>query len=251
VLFKCHAGCSQLQVIDALRALGLWGNEQPNASITAEHIEWRKRDDERLAAERVASVSRIWNDAQNNPQGTLAEQYLSSRSLNLPQELCGYVLRFHPACPWDGDIVPCLLAAFRSVETDRLTAIHRIRLDQPEQWPKAQRMMLGAVTGSAIKLDPAGNRLVVGEGIETCLAARQLGLRPVWALGSSSGIKALLPIAGVEAITILGERDNGSNLNAARECCNTWRQHRTFLVMPPSGFKDFNDLLMERKNASA
>jgi hypothetical protein len=248
VLIHCFGGCDQQSVISVLRQRGLW--EQHNAIPTVEQMEYRRRDDERRVAERIASVSRIWNDAQN-PQGTPAEQYLHSRRLTLPPELCGSVLRYHPTVPFEGDILPCLLAAFRSIETDKLTAIHRIRLDQPERWPKAQRMMLGAVAGSAVKLDPAGDRLVVGEGIETALAARQLGLRPVWALGSSGGIKALLPITGVEAITILGERDNGSNLNAARECCNKWQPRSVFLAMPPTGFKDFNDFLMERKNAAA
>jgi hypothetical protein len=247
ILVHCHAGCSQDDVIGALRERGLWDEGQRNTSLNVEQIDRRRRDDERRAAERVANVSRIWNEA-HNPQDTLAEQYLRSRGLNLPPELCGSVLRFHPACPWEHETIPCLLAAFRAVETDKLTAIHRIRLDQPKRWPKAQRMMLGPVNGSAVKLDPVGSSLAIGEGVETCLAARQLGLRPVWALGSSGAIKTFLPVAGVDELMIIGENDNnGSNRNAADECERSWKPRTVLLVAPPQEFKDFNDLIMDRR----
>ena len=75
-------------------------------------------------------------------------------------------------------------------------------------------MMLGTVAGSAVKLDLVGDRLAVGEGVETCMAARQLGLRPVWALGTAGGIEKLPLIDGVDELTILGENDNGANRNA-------------------------------------
>jgi len=47
------------------------------------------------------------------------------------------LLRYHPLCPWrDEDSgrterrIPVLLAAFRSIDDDDITAVHRIRLDQ-------------------------------------------------------------------------------------------------------------------------
>jgi hypothetical protein len=246
-LVHCFTGCSQNAVLDALRSRGLWGDEQCSVSPTAEQMEWRRRDDERRVAERIASVTRIWSEAQN-PQGTLAEQYLASRRLDLPSDLCGHVLRFHRACPWESHTAPCLVAAFRSIADDSVRAIHRVRLDQPERWPKAERMMLGAIGGSAIKLDPAGASLAVGEGVETCLAARQLGLSPLWALGSSGAIKTFMPVAGVDELTIVGENDDtGSNRNAADECECLWRPRTVLLVAPPQEFKDFNDLIMDRR----
>ena len=42
----------------------------------------------------------------------------------------------------------------------------------------------------------------VGEGVETCLAARQLGLRPAWALGSLSQIANFPVLAGIESLTL-------------------------------------------------
>ena len=88
VLVHCFGGCDQQTVISVLRERGLWGDEQRSVSLSAKQIEKRKRDDEKRTAERLSSVAGIWSEAQN-PQGTLAEQYLSSRCLNLPRELCG------------------------------------------------------------------------------------------------------------------------------------------------------------------
>src|SRR4051794_18444545 len=51
--------------------------------------------------------------------------------------------------------------------------------------------------------------LTVGEGVETCLSARQLGLRPAWALGSVRAIRTFPVLSGIEALTILEETDDG------------------------------------------
>jgi putative DNA primase/helicase len=247
VLVRCFAGCSQDQVIDALRARGLWvnGDASRERVVTPEKYKAANEQRERENAERAATVLRIWNDGVD-PHGTIAEEYLAARKLYLPPELRIFVLRFHPACPWESGTVPCLVAAFRAITGDTLTGIHRVRLDQPERWPKAERKMLGTIVESAVKLDPARDRLAVGEGVETCMAARQLGLRPTWALGSTAGIKHFPMINGVEELTILGENDNGTNRRAAETCRENWKQRRAFLTLPRRGFKDFNDVLMER-----
>jgi hypothetical protein len=106
--------------------------------------------------------------------------------------------------------------------------------------------MFGSVAGSAVKLDAAGDRLAVGEGVETCMAARQLGLRPVWALGSASGVENLAPVEGVEHLIILGENDNGTNRRAAESCRDNWQPRRVTLLRPTGGHKDFNDYILEK-----
>jgi hypothetical protein len=156
------------------------------------------------------------------------------------------VLRFHPACVWESGTAPCLIAAFQEFHSNKLTAIHRIRLDQPERWPRTERKMLGTVAGSAIKLDPLNDRLCVGEGLETVMAARQLGLRPCWALGSAGAIAKFPHIASVEQLTILGENDGGANRRAAEACRDNWRGKRVTLLLPSGGVKDFNDYILEK-----
>ena len=239
VLFKCHAGCSQQAVIAALQERGLWsGDNRPRLHMV--HVQ--RADD----ADRIKFVRSIWN-AGVDPRGTEAEAYLASRALFLPPELSGTVLRFHPACPWEGGALPCLIAPFRDVTNNGVTGIHRIRLDQPGRWPKADRMMLGVIAGSAVKLDQVGSSLVIGEGIETCMAARQLGFAPVWALGSAGAIEKFGPVEGVNSLTILGENDNGANRRAAAECCRRWQPRSVKLFSPPAGFKDLNDVVMQKE----
>lgn len=187
----------------------------------------------------------IWAEGQD-PPGTLAEEYLAARKLHLPLEVLGSVLRFHPRCPWKCDdkfiSIPCLIAAFTSIDNnDVVTAIHRIRVDRPERWPKTERKMLGDVRGSAIKLDPPGTRLAIAEGVETALAARQLGFGATWALGSARNFE---PIDGVNELIILGEHDAASR-KAVDACSELWREHGrdVFLALPTTG-NDFNDYLI-------
>jgi hypothetical protein len=196
---------------------------------------------------RTERAVELWHKAQD-PRGTIAEKYLHARKLDLPPELCISVLRFHPRCPWEGGLAPCLIAPFRSITSDQITAIHRIRLDQPEAWPKVKRKMFGPVKGSAIKLDAVVDGVVVGEGLETCLAARQLGFRPVWALGGATAIQFFAPIPNVNELVILGERDGGANAIAAYACRKLWSEQLCSLAMPGDGFKDFNDQVMGRRH---
>src|SRR5262249_9200324 len=141
---------------------------------------------------RINRARQIWDEAVD-PRGTLAEQYLQSRCLVLTDDLAGTVLRFHPRCPWrnentgESDRVPALIAAFRSIDDDEITAIHRIALNP--DGTKRDRRMLGLVHRTAVKLDKGdSDTLAVGEGIETCMAGRQLGFMPAWALGSVGAI---------------------------------------------------------------
>jgi len=142
------------------------------------------------------------------------------------------------------------VVAFTSIAGDKITGIHRIRVDQPGRWPKADRMMLGRINGSAAKLDPIGNCLVIGEGVETCIAARQIGLRPVWALGSAAGIENFPLVGGLEELIILGENDSGTNRSAALKCQQTWKERRVTIVHPRRA-KDMNDFVMEKENVGS
>jgi putative DNA primase/helicase len=208
----------------------------------------RTRTEEDL--ERIARATKLWNEGRD-PQHTVVEDYLRSRMLELPPELAGQVLRFHPRCPWRDentgttDRIPALLAAFRSIDDDQITAVHRIRLDQPKRWPKAERRMLGIVHRAAVKLDPInGKTLCIGEGIETSMAARQMGLTPTWALGSVGAISFFPVIAGVKTLTILGETGNASK-EAQRLCARRWRHaFRHVQVAVPEIGDDLNDALM-------
>lgn len=214
------------------------------AAVDAES-ERRPRTQEDLA--RIARALAIWNDAVD-PRGTPAEQYLASRALALDDDVSGNVLRYHPAVPWRDENsgvtvgVPALVAAFRSIDDDQITAVQRVALTADGK--KIGRRMLGIVHRAAVKLDPAGATLHVGEGVETALAARRLGHAPAWALGSVGGISRFPLIEGVTRLRILGEAGEAS-ARAVELCGRRWHAagRRVQLVMPSTG-SDLNDQLM-------
>jgi hypothetical protein len=111
----------------------------------------------------------LWH--QSRPiAGTLAERYLTEhRGIDLtalPDAATS--LRFHPRCPFGPAARrPCLIALRRDVVSDEPVGIHRIALGPDGQ--KIDRRMLG--NGGVVKLYPASDHLIVGEGIETTLAA--------------------------------------------------------------------------------
>jgi hypothetical protein len=177
---------------------------------------------------RIDRAQGIWNQALD-PRGTAAQDYLAARALNPPDDLAGTVLRFHPECPWRNentgrtDRVSCLIAAFSSIDDNIITAIHRIRVDQPARWPKTERRMIGVVRRAAIKLGKPTKKLMIGEGLETCMAAMQLGLGPAWALGSVGSISFFPVLDGIEELTILAEVGDAST-RAIQICGRRWRR---------------------------
>ena len=102
----------------------------------------RRQENQSLSSQpgpdpKIASARKLW-EAGVEPRGTAAEAYLKTRALVLPNA----ALRFNLRTPWHDEETgitwntPCLIAAFRSIHTDEITGIHRMRLDQPERWPK-------------------------------------------------------------------------------------------------------------------
>jgi hypothetical protein len=190
----------------------------------------------------------IWNEARD-PRGTIVEHYLRvERRLPLPDEIAGDVIRFHPALLFEGARVAGMVALFRDIKTNEPCGIHRVFLDREGR--KIKRMMLGPVGGAAVKLDADENvtlGLAVGEGIETCIAGWHLGMRPVWALGSADAIKQFPVLPGIEAITVLGElNDGGVNYRAVRVCADRWMEagQEAFKATPFKG-DDFNTVYCE------
>ena len=122
-------------------------------------------------------------------RGTLAENYLRSRCIEVPDAAL-HELTFHPACPWEGLRLPALVALVRDIVTDEPLGIHRTALSADGSKigrPKA----LGAKSGGAIKLSSESSittELTIGEGLETTLSAMQLGFGPAWSVIDAGGL---------------------------------------------------------------
>jgi DNA primase len=90
---------------------------------------------------------------------------------------------------------------------------------------------------------------LVGEGIETCLAAMQATGYPAWAALSTSGLKALeLPRDLLQVIVLADGDDSGEA--AAKDAALRWRREgrRVRIARPPRRGLDFNDVLMGKLN---
>ena len=215
LLLKCFAGCEARDILAELRQCGLPRRCMTLASPSVASNRGRHQNPH--ARDHGDLVPRLWRESVD-PRGSLAEKYLRGRGLELDDDLCGRVLRFHGHCPFGKDdadkavYVPALIVAFRPIRDDDETrppaAIHRIGL-KPDG-SKIGKMMLGPVGGCAVKLDAdehVEQGLGVCEGIETGLAIRATGWRPIWALGSAGAIKTFAPIPGIEALTIFADHD--------------------------------------------
>jgi DNA polymerase I-like protein with 3'-5' exonuclease and polymerase domains len=206
-------------------------------------------------ARTLAYAHELW-DAAQPIAGTLAERYLAAvRGIDVAALWSDIekVLRFHPACPFNGgERHPCLIALFRDIETDVPAGIHRIALTPEAQ--KIERQMLGRWPrdrARAIKLWPAGQHLYLGEGIETVLAAatrlkdRGAPMQPAWAAGSSGNIEKFPIVRGVEELVLLADRGDAGK-KAVTACRLTWKaagRRVRCLRTQDANLNDFNDLI--------
>lgn len=245
VLVRCHAGCDQHGVIAALRARGVWdaGEQHPIRFL-------RKPDREPPpehgsdAMRRTEAALAIWHGSQS-ADGTPVEAYLRSRGLTIPVPTS---IRFqaglkHPS----GGVWPAMVALVTHGVDGKPIGIHRTFLarDGKGKAPvDPAKMMVGPCRGGAVRLGPDGDVLMVGEGIETCLAAMQASGHPAWAALSTSGLRALNLPKNIRDIIVLADGDDPGEA-AAQNCAWHWKREggRVRIARPPKGM-DFNDLLL-------
>jgi hypothetical protein len=128
-------------------------------------------------------------------------------------------------------------------------AIHRtfLALDGSGKAPvDPTKMMLGPCRGGAVRLADLGDVLMVGEGIETCLAAMQATGHAAWAALSTSGLRTLDLPRDARDVIVLADGDEPGEA-AAQACARRWnREGRRVRIAPPPQGMDFNDLLTGR-----
>jgi len=171
-------------------------------------------------------ASTLWRDAID-PRGTLVEDYLNGLGIDLPDEAAFEAIRFYPRAI---DGLPGMLCLIRNILDNEPQAI-RITRVVPKGAIKSRT--LGTTDGGAIKIDPDENAalgICVGAGLERCLAARQLGFAPIWALDSAIAIKRFPVLAGIEGLTIFVE-DGEETQAAAQVCFDRWMAARRDVVV--------------------
>jgi putative DNA primase/helicase len=248
LLVCCHAGCDQRNVIAALSKRGLWdATGKRLGGIAHKRRNHLGQDPDLDAKARTEAAIAIWR-AAHDIAGSLGETYLRSRSITLSPPPS---LRFHPGLKHpSGGVWPAMVALVVHGETGSPIGIHRTFLARDGQGKAPvdpPKMMLGPCRGGVVRLGEPGDVLMVGEGIETCLAEMQVTGKPAWAALSASGLRSLnLPRDVREAIVLADGDDAGEA--AAQECAKRWQREgrRVRIARPPRGL-DFNDMLMGHK----
>jgi putative DNA primase/helicase len=244
VLIRCHAGCDQEQVIASLRLRGLWAEISSRCSTRLAPCSVpESREPDLDDTKRIAAALAIWR-ATRPASGSPVESYLVSRRLHLPPTP---MLRFHTGLKHpSGGIWPAMIALVARGSDGTPLAILRTFLarDAGGKAPvDPQKMMLGPCRGGAVRLAEPGDVLMVGEGIETCLAAMQAIGHSAWAALSTSGLRTLDLPKDVRDVIVLADGDAAGEA-AARDCAWRWKREgrRVRIARPPQGM-DFNDLL--------
>jgi hypothetical protein len=244
VLVRCHAGCDQRDVITALKERGLWDCKERSSLRQSHRRKVSQQRPDPHQAERSAVALSIWQSTIS-AGCTPVETYLASRGLTcpLPPSLRFHRGLKHPA----GGIWPCMVALVTHGDDDTPMAIHRTFLAREGQGKapvEPAKMMLGPCRGGAVRLGEPGEVLMIGEGIETCLAAMQATGHPAWVALSTSGLRALDLPGCVRDVIVLADGDDPGEA-AARDCALRWMRQgrRVRIARPPRGL-DFNDVLL-------
>ena len=191
---------------------------------------------------------RIWK-ATRPLAGTVAERYLDARGIG---HVAGApALRFHPGLshPSAPGRFPCLVAGVQDAG-GRFLGIQRTYL-AVDGSGKADvdpvRASLGSLAGGAVRLaESIGDRLLVGEGVETTTAAALvLDWRGgAWATLGTSGLRAVELPERVRHVTIAADRDAGGLRAAAALARRLEGEGRRVEIRAPCR-GDFADWLSE------
>ncbi|HXF87792.1 MAG TPA: toprim domain-containing protein [Xanthobacteraceae bacterium] len=246
VLVRCHAGCDQRDVIAALRGRGLWPTTGQLLGVARQPRRRIVEEPDAEALKRNAAALAIWQTS-HAAEGTAVAIYLRSRGLTIP---IPQSIRFHAGLKHPlGGVWPAMVALVAHGVDGKPIGIHRTFLarDGRGKAPvEPTKMMLGPCRGGAVRLAEPHHVLMVGEGLETCLAVMQASGRPAWAALSTSGLRALDLPREVRDVIVLADGDDPGEA-AAQDCAWRWKREgrRVRIARAPQAM-DFNDLLLHR-----
>jgi len=238
-------GCGYREALDVL---GTDARDRDQTLVNTQHVallppQSAANEDRRA----LDYAGRIWDQA--GPPGPEAASYFERRGIELEAVPEHGGLRWHPRCPYGRVTKACVVGRYSDALTNTPRGIWRRPIDGSK--PKA----LGPTAGCVIRLwpdDAIETGLVLGEGIETVLAAatriehRGTLLQPAWAAGSAGNMAKLPVLCGIEALTLLVDNDgSGAGQRAAEECAFRWEAvaEVTFFT-PIISNADFNDLVL-------
>lgn len=250
LLVSCHAGCSGVAVLDALRGRGLIEGREHGGGARVDQAEIDRRNRDRKAKEnrtRGLALS-LFSEAQPGERSPVAVYLREARGI--PLDVIPPSLRFHPAIKHPSGVsLPAMVALVENVRGEGM-GIHRTYL-LPDGSGKAEvepaKAMLGTTRGGMVRFWRDRETLAVGEGIESSLSfAVSTGISTVATL-STSNMKALeLPSLPLASILIAACDNDAAGMLAGRALVSRAESEgrAARAVCPPDEGEDFNDLLL-------
>lgn len=240
VLIHCFAGDDWREVSALLLRSGLVDRSgRLIGSVREEHA-----TDRSLTERRRAAVE-LW-DAGQPIAGTLSERHLWRRAIRRPG---GERLRHYGLTPVlvyqdAGARRPALLALLTDAE-DRPCGLEVTYLSSSgdKALMRTPRKLVGlSPAGAAVRLDRAGDTLLVAEGVATALSASEVFGLPAWALLSAGKLQRWTPPPEVGRVVIAA--DSGEvGMTAARILMDRVRMsgRNVEIASPPTGYGDWNE----------
>jgi phage/plasmid primase-like uncharacterized protein len=233
-LVRHVVGCSYGEAVRALQGERISGRVAPAIRIVASNTR------------SLEFAEQIWRQTIELPPEATA--YFERRGIPINDVPDHGGLRWHPRSPWEGGNKPCVVGRYTTAVDNKPRGIWRRPIDGAK--PKA----LGSTVGCVIRLwpdDAVETGLVLGEGVETTLAAatriehRGTLLQPAWAAGSAGNISSFPVLSGIEALTILVDNDAAGE-RAADQCRSRWSAagREVTLLRPNIANTDFNDVVL-------
>jgi putative DNA primase/helicase len=210
----------------------------------------------------------LWDQCSPILPGTPAANYLDQRCCIVPPG----DLRWHPDLldRISGYRGPALVGLVTDALTCEPINLHRTWL-QPDGSGKAsidnqRRLLKGHRSRGVIRLWPDEEitlGLVLGEGVETALAAALEGLTPVWATMSAGNLAAFPVLPGLEGLTVLVDHDKPNAKTgkragraAALELIRRYNEagfdpkRDIKVIYPPTEGEDVNDLVRKHRGVA-
>jgi len=234
--FGCGWHGDSLDFIQAIEKVGLREAVTRISNVPAIHRAQVVGEGRDTTAEALS----IWRQAVAI-QGTPAETYLRSRGVtcSLPESLRFARLHYGKRGPQH----PCLIALATSAD-NRGTGIQRTYLNgsgtDKASVPK-QKLSLGRIRGSAIRLAPCDLQMIICEGLEDGLTLQQEIGVATWVSAGVGNLKTMDLPARVRSIIIGADADRNGEVGAraaAERFVADGREVR--IIRPCNGYKDFN-----------
>lgn len=246
IFVHCFGGADWRDVLDDLRARRLV--DGAGAPAGGRHVAAPAAEPPSAHVRRAVAAA-LWAQGRPVSARTLAAAHIHGRRVRRPP-LGITALRSHPDAPVSvyrpgRARLPALLAAV-SDAAGALTAVEVTYLDPNGRRSgrlRVPRKTIGLVPpGSAVRLDPAAEDLLVAEGVFTALSAGERFELPAWALLSTSNLRRWTPPAGVRRVLIAADRGRAGEAAAAELRAQLRARGLAATVrLPPAAHGDWND----------